>query len=76
MAKSKKVVDSPEVVVKNAPEKPLSFYEARRVRHGKTKKDHESGSWKQRFGNRDARVAWQHSTSATNATFPGIGKGK
>lgn len=41
------------------------------VRTGKTQRDHASGSWKQRFINRDARVAWQQDNRATNATFPG-----
>lgn len=39
------------------------------VRVGKTKKDHESGAWGNRFENRQARVAWGAS-NGNNATFP------
>lgn len=41
------------------------------TRTGKTKRDHASGSWKQRFINREARVQWQQDNRATNDTFPG-----
>ena len=44
---------------------------ARPRRTGKTAKDKASGSWGQRFKNRDARVEWQHDNRATNGTFPG-----
>jgi hypothetical protein len=36
---------------------------ARCVRHGKTRRDHESGSWKSRFANRARRVEIQQSSS-------------
>jgi len=32
------------------------------MRQGKTKKDHTRGVWSNRFGNRDARVSWQHNS--------------
>ena len=40
------------------------------VRTGKTKKDHESGAWGNRFGNRELRTSWMKSSNASNATFP------
>lgn len=43
----------------------------RPVRKGKTAKDHRTGAHAARFSNRAARVEWQHSNTATNATFPG-----
>ena len=44
---------------------------ARPPRKGKTAKDKSSGAWNARFANRSARVEWQQSNTATNATFPG-----
>lgn len=46
----------------------------RPVRHGKTRRDHESGSWKQRFANRQARADWQQDNRSSNDTFPGRSK--
>ena len=30
-----------------------------------------NGTWRQRFANREARIAWQKDRNATNTTFPG-----
>lgn len=40
------------------------------VRTGKTKKDHNSGAWGNRFENRQRRVDWIQTASASNGTFP------
>lgn len=48
---------------------------ADRVRHGKTKKDKESGSHNSRFANRQARIDWQHDPRRTADTFPSNGSG-
>jgi hypothetical protein len=47
---------------------------ADQVRHGKTKKDKESGSHNARFANRQARVDWQHDPRRTAETFPSTGR--
>jgi hypothetical protein len=65
-----------DTVIATPVEKTKAFYEARRVRHGKTRKDHASGSWKQRFANRALREEWQKNRSATANSFPGLGKQK
>lgn len=48
---------------------------ADQVRHGKTKKDKESGSHGARFSNRQARVDWQHDPRRTAETFPSTRSG-
>lgn len=45
-------------------------WNAKRVRNGKTTKDHASGSHASRFANRAARVAWQQDKGGRSA-FPG-----
>ena len=42
-----------------------------RFRGGKTRIEHENGTWRARFENRAARVEWQKDRNATNSTFPG-----
>ena len=39
--------------------KALEYTECNHVRTGKTQRDKESGSWSQRFSNRQERVNWQ-----------------
>ena len=52
-------------------EKEFASKYSKKVRVGKTKKDHASGSHAARFANRAAREEWQKDPRATNATFPG-----
>lgn len=42
--------------------KTLDKYAARRIRHGKTHKDRESGAWKNRLENLAMRAAWINET--------------
>lgn len=50
-------------------------YSLKRIRKGKTARDHASGSWKQRFANQEARAHWQKTdfadAEAANKAFPG-----
>jgi hypothetical protein len=46
------------------------MYAQRRIRHGKTAKDHARGSKKNAQANRDARNEWCQSAKATAATHP------
>jgi hypothetical protein len=53
---------------------PLDKYAARRVRNGKTRKDHESGAWKQRLANQGERGAWANEVRAKNGAVPPVPK--
>lgn len=44
----------------------MDYGSCNHVRDGKTKKDHESGAWSNRFANRTARTEWGH----TGGVFP------
>jgi hypothetical protein len=46
-----------------------SFFDERRVRKGKTQRDHQGGARKRNEGNKAERIAWQ-SSKGTNETFP------
>ncbi len=54
--------------------KPMDKYAARRVRNGKTRKDHESGAWKQRLANQGERGAWANEVRAKNGAVPPVPK--
>ena len=75
------VVEVEETVEVVAPERTKTFYELRRVRKGKTKRDHESGAWRKRLTNLEERANWIRSTRATQGTPPpmpyahGLGNG-
>lgn len=43
---------------------------ADRKRVGKTRRDHESGSWKQRFDNQAARATWSNDPRRTATSHP------
>lgn len=42
----------------------------KRIRKGKTKRDHANGYAKRNADRKAARAAWQQDSRATNATFP------
>lgn len=46
------------------------IYAARRIRNGKTRRDHSDGSWRRRFENLEARADWIRSTRASNSNPP------
>jgi hypothetical protein len=46
------------------------IYSARRVRNGKTRRDHQDGAWRRRFENLEARAGWIHTTRASNSNPP------
>ena len=49
---------------------PVDIFTARRVRHGKTKQDRDSGATARRIKNRQERQAWADSRNPTLADFP------
>lgn len=51
-------------------EKDFSTKYADRVRHGKTKKDHDNGAHKRNAERKAARAAWQQDKRAGHETFP------
>lgn len=59
-----------DVEVKRAPERAKSFYELRRIRTGKTKRDHASGAWKRRMDNGALRAAWRNQGPQGRDPFP------
>lgn len=52
-------------------EQRINPYNIYRVRHGKTAKDHRTGSWRQRLTNRDARASLIASTN-WNKALPAV----
>lgn len=47
---------------------PVDKFSARRVRHGKTRRDHDSGAWRRCIQNKAERAAWSNDRSKT--AFP------
>lgn len=45
-------------------------YAARRIRHGKTAKDHRSGAYARRLANMADKNAWHNDNKATAGKFP------
>jgi hypothetical protein len=54
--------------------KPLDKFAARRVRKGKTARDHASGAWRQRQTNLADRGAWANEVRAKNGAVPPVPK--
>lgn len=54
------VVEDGDEVVTTRRGKVLDKYAQKRIRTGKTRRDHESGAWKQRIANLADRAAWIH----------------
>lgn len=48
----------------------LQYAECDHVRGGKTRREHETGAWSNRFDNRAQRTSWLKDSSADNKTFP------
>lgn len=59
------------IAAKSLNEKEFASKYDKKVRRGKTAKDHKSGAHASRFANRAAREEWQKNPRAANATFPG-----
>ncbi len=51
-------------------EKEFASKYAKRVRKGKTQRDHAGGAKARNEGRKQARAAWQKDKNATQATFP------
>lgn len=39
-------------------------YEQRRIRKGKTRRDHDSGAWRRRMTNNEERAAWRNENAS------------
>ena len=48
----------------------LQYKNCNHYRGGKTKFDHDSGVWGNRFSNRALRTEWMRDSNADNKTFP------
>ncbi len=70
MSRQTRKTATPMVHISSKVTAPVDIFTARRVRHGKTKRDRESGATARRFTNRAERLAWQSSKNPTLADFP------
>jgi hypothetical protein len=48
----------------------MTYYEANRIRAGKTAKDREKGAFARNTANKAKRTTWVQNSNSTNATFP------